>query len=66
LPAKLVVRLMRLQQRLLNNVRRVELALQARVELQPGQQPQVVPMVLQPLSAGVGRLGHSRPLKVLT
>jgi hypothetical protein len=56
-PLELGQRLVRLQQRLLYHVRRIEFRPQARVEVEPGQQAQVVPEALQG-AAPAARLGH--------
>src|SRR5262249_5247197 len=54
LAAQLVEVLVRLEQRLLHHVRRVELPLEVRGQLHAGEQAQVVPVALQP-GAVVGR-----------
>jgi hypothetical protein len=47
LPAKLVTLLVGLEQRLLDQVRRIELPLKTRVQLRPGQEAQVLAVLLQ-------------------
>src|SRR5262245_52427802 len=48
-----------LQQGLLNNIRGIQLALEARGELQPGEEPQIVPVFLQGPPAVLGFHGYS-------
>jgi hypothetical protein len=62
--AKLIAGLVRLQKRLLHDVRGIQFALEARVQVQLGQQQQVGAKLLQRRAAGAQLVAHPRLLGI--